>query len=237
MRKNIFFTKEDLSRAFTLVELLVVIAIISILAGMLLPALENAIGSARTISCVGNLKQLSLANLNYVHDNNDWFPDDADKNWTQHLGGYFDYDWDNKHTLSGFSLFHCPAGEPYTTLEYMSCGYIANRAVVDTNLFGTGNLRTMETPGNTLVLTEGHSHAVGREIGEELTVADGATTLRVHLSAAEINKIYYRHNNNLSINVMFGDGHVSTTVRSDHVVNTTFVPSGVRWYNTPGVVY
>ncbi len=60
--------------AFTLIELLVVIAIIGVLAALLLPTLARSKGAALSIACQNNLRQLQLAQLNYVHDNDDHFP-------------------------------------------------------------------------------------------------------------------------------------------------------------------
>lgn len=62
---------------FTLIELLVVIAIVALLTGILLPAIGGARGSARSVVCLSNMRQLSLAHQMYGHDHGDRFVDAA----------------------------------------------------------------------------------------------------------------------------------------------------------------
>lgn len=67
------FTKNR-EHGFTLVELLVVIAIIGILIGMLLPAVQQVREAARRIQCGNQMRQISLAMLNYESSNGHFPP-------------------------------------------------------------------------------------------------------------------------------------------------------------------
>ncbi|MBN2711807.1 MAG: type II secretion system protein [Planctomycetes bacterium] len=62
------------AKGFTLVELLVVIALITILASFLLPALQKAVESARSVVCANKLKQIGAAFMTYSADYGAYLP-------------------------------------------------------------------------------------------------------------------------------------------------------------------
>jgi prepilin-type N-terminal cleavage/methylation domain-containing protein/prepilin-type processing-associated H-X9-DG protein len=59
---------------FTLIELLVVIAIIAILAAILFPVFAKVREKARQIACLSNFKQIGLGIMQYVQDNDEYYP-------------------------------------------------------------------------------------------------------------------------------------------------------------------
>ncbi len=67
-------TESRTTRGFTLIELLVVTSIVSLLIGLLLPALSRARDSARLAGCLSNLHQVMLATSIYGDENNDAMP-------------------------------------------------------------------------------------------------------------------------------------------------------------------
>jgi len=107
-------------KGFTLIELLVVIAIIAILAAILFPVFARARESARTSSCLSNVKQISLAILQYLQDydekypgaaiNNTWpGPGTADTPWGPYKNLYAGWDHLVYPYIKNVQVFRCPS--------------------------------------------------------------------------------------------------------------------------------
>jgi prepilin-type N-terminal cleavage/methylation domain-containing protein/prepilin-type processing-associated H-X9-DG protein len=79
-------------KGFTLVELLVVMSITAMLLCILLPSLSRARRQAKSVFCLNNLQQMSIAAINYTHSYNDHYPLAY---YNQKVGGIrYYYSWD-----------------------------------------------------------------------------------------------------------------------------------------------
>lgn len=178
---------------FSLIELLVVIAIIAILAAMMFPVFSRAREKARSIACISNLRQISLALSMYAKDYGGKMPQgsytapDMFGNVVE-LNGYESWPSFLYPYTRNTQIFRCPSSASDQLSPRIEDNYAYNY-----DLLQTTRKKRIEYPSETMIVMDFHASYI----------IPGANTPENFFAAAGDG--LRRHND--GANVAFADGH------------------------------
>ena len=229
--------KSNFKRSFTLIELLVVIAIIAVLAGMLLPSLQQARNVAKDISCLNNLKQLTLPCISYASENDGWIlpsscaptMSETKYAWPGVVATEL-YNIPEKKGLLGnyvvnsgnrLKLFECPSESTpvgKSSDEHFAFGhYVTNHLLTGAtwdNNFPPHKESVITSAARALILMDSPHKTNYRQtiVKDNSVYVISARHGKARVAQEDVNNKYYIGD---KINMSFYDGHVSSTLFQD----------------------
>lgn len=210
---------------FTLIELLVVIGIIALLVGILLPTLNRAREAARAVTCSSQLRQVTVALVNYSTENKGLIITMSNAMALPKIDGQTaTISWNYLQVGSNYYPDQGVVSRYFKTPAILECPSIKPLDLPGTPIacsYGTTNFGTKLTMRiGALVMTSGKDRIKITQIrnpgetaliGDAISVSGSTLSRSTVISAPSMTSLYdnLHGRHNASANVGFFDGHVS----------------------------